>query len=107
MVRQIVDVQWPFDVRSRLGDPVIRGVEIVDLEPCGHSDADGYLGGGQWSVLGVAVTGVQLQDDVVVDQYLLVLRAAVTTDRTQNLLVPAACGGDVGDHEHRLGSDAA
>ena len=82
-------------------------VEVFHLKPEQHTISVGLIGTiADVTVLVLDFKAVQLQDERAIFHELLVLLAAVGTAATQQALVPAAAGFDIGDADERLGAHA-
>lgn len=79
------------------------GIEVVGLEPKQKAVAVGFVGAvGDGAVMVLGLEAVELEDELVVEAQALVVRAAVIAAQTEEALVPAAAGFDIGDGDERL-----
>jgi hypothetical protein len=87
------------------GGALHHGVEIFHLKPEQHTISVGLVGAiGDGAMMMLDFKAVQLQDERAIFHELLILLAAMGAAATQQALVPAAAGFDIGDADERLGA---
>jgi hypothetical protein len=92
------------NLNLHLDDALHDCVKIFHLEPKQHTIAVGFVSAiADGAVMVLDLKAVQLQDELAILHQLLILPAAMSPAATEQALIPAAAGFNIGDTDEWLG----